>query len=271
MLLILAAALVTLETAETRIGFDPERHGAIVSLIDKTTGRDLAAPKSSVPLLYELNFEGLPPLTEASAKQVTVKREGDRVIIVAREHEAAPVAVECQFRTEPGSPLILGRISLKCSSDLTLTSVRFPALAWQKQFDARPEREFLVLPRNDGCLIQAPASLGWLPSGPYPGSVSMQFLAHYGDAVGVYAAAYDSRCFAKNFGIEKRGDAFRLALIHRPELLPRREWRMEYEVAIGTFHGDWQVAADLYKRWAIQQPWCRRTLAQRVAEGDVPR
>jgi len=46
---------------------------------------------------------------------------------------------------------------------------------------------------------------------------------------------------------------------------------MAYDVVIGTFRGDWQIAADLYKSWAVKQPSCRRTLAERVKSGDVPR
>lgn len=270
-MILLLAALVTLETDTTRIGFDPDRNGAIVSLVDKATGRDFAAPKAVAPLLYELSFTNAPSLTETAAAGVTVKRDGDSVVIAAARHTNAAVAVECRFRTEPGSPLIFGRIAARNDSGHALTSVRFPALAWPKQLGTSPEREFLVLPRNDGCLIQSPASIGWLPSAPYPGSASMQFLAHYDDTAGLYAASYDSRCYTKSFGVEKRGDVFRMAMMHRPPIQARGEWHTEYDVAIGTFRGDWQTAADIYKKWALKQPWCRRTLAQRVAGGDVPR
>jgi hypothetical protein len=270
-MILLLAAIVTLETDATRIGFNPDRNGAIVSLVDKATGRDFTAPKTNAPLLYSLSFTNAPSVTEADAVGVTVKRDADSVVIAAARHTTAAVAVECRFRTEAGSPLIFGRIAVRNDSGHALTSVRFPALAWPKQLGASPEREFLVLPRNDGCLIQAPGNIGWLPSAPYPGSASMQFLAHYDDTAGLYAASYDSQCFTKNFGVEKRGDVFRLAMTHRPAFRSRGEWHTEYDVIIGTFRGDWQAAADIYKQWALKQPWCRRTLAQRVAGGDVPR
>jgi hypothetical protein len=38
-------------------------------------------------------------------------------------------------------------------------------------------------------------------------------------------------------------------------------------VALGVTSGTWQQTADIYKRWAIRQPWCRKTLAQR---DDLP-
>jgi hypothetical protein len=46
------AAIVTLETDNTRIGFDSARHGGIVSLVDKATGRNFASMKPTAPLLY---------------------------------------------------------------------------------------------------------------------------------------------------------------------------------------------------------------------------
>jgi hypothetical protein len=269
-MILLLATIVTLETDATRIGFDPDRNGAIVSLVDKATGRDFAATKTSTPLLYSLSFTNAPTLTEADAAGITVKRDGNSVIISTARHTNAAVAVECRFRTEPNSPLIFGRIAVRNDSGHALTGTRFPALAWPKQLGASPEREFLVLPRNDGCLIQSPGNIGWLPSASYPGSASMQFLAHYDDTAGLYAASYDSQCFTKNFGIERRGNVFRLAMTHRPAIQSRGDWQTEYDVVIGTFRGDWQTAADIYKQWALKQPWCRRTLAQRVASGDVP-
>lgn len=272
-MILLLATIVTLETDATRIGFDPARHGAIVSLVAKASGREFAAPTTTAPLLYELRFTNAPAatLTEADATDTTVKREGDSVVITAARHRNAAVAVECRFRTEPGSPLIHGRIRVRNETSGALTAVRFPALAWSNQLGASPDREFLVLPRNDGCLVQSPATAAWLPSSPYPGSASMQFLAHYDDTAGLYAATYDSQAFNKQFGVQKDKNALRLALQHFPPIQPRSEWQMAYDAVLGTFRGDWQTAVDIYKQWALKQPWCRRTLAQRVALGDVPR
>lgn len=256
------AALVTLESDTTRVAFDSTRRGGVVSLFDKATGRDFVARRPTPPLLYELRFDNAPSLTEADASEATVRRDGNAVVICCRHNGAT---VECRFAVSEA--LILGRIAVRNDTGQALTGVRFPALAWPKKM----ENDFLVLPRNDGCLLQSPGNVGWLPSCVYPGSASLQFLAHYDNAAGLYVAAYDSRGFTKSFGVEKRGEDLRLALWHLPPFMPRGEWRTDYDVAIGTFRGDWQTAADLYKRWAVRQPWCRRTLAQRVADGDVPR
>ncbi len=259
-----AAEMVTLETATTRIGFDPARHGGIVSLVDKATGREFASRNPTAPLLYELRFDSVAPLTEADATNVSLAREGQTVVITAQHSNAT---VECRFTADTATGLVLARIRVQNNTGHALGSVRFPALVWPRKL----EHDFLVLPRNDGCLIEAPGTSGPLPACVYPGSASLQFLARYDQTSGVYVATYDQAGFLKSFGVEKRGDDLRLALLHRPAVAAGGEWRTGYDVALGTFQGDWQVAANIYKRWATQQPWCRRTLAQRVAEGDVPR
>lgn len=254
---LLLAAVLTLETGTTRLGFDPERHGAVVSLVDKAIGRDFASRRSA---LYELRFDNATSLTESNSTETNVKRDGNSVIITTRHTNAT---VECRFTADAGTSLILARIAVRNETGHAMTSVRFPALAWPKAKD----HDYLVLPRCDGCIIASPGSA----SCGYPGGASLQFLAYHDSTAGVYVATHDSAGFTKSFGVEKRGDDLRLALLHQPPAVPRGDWRTEYDTAIGTFHGDWQTAADIYKRWAVHQPWCRRTLAHRVADGDVPR
>jgi hypothetical protein len=181
------------------------------------------------------------------------------------------VGVECRFRTEQGSSLIFARITVRNRSDAALASIRFPALAWPGQLGDSAADDFLVFPQCDGCLVQSPVTAGWIPTLAYPGAASMQFMALYDATAGFYLAAYDSQAFAKQFGVEKGRGFLRPVLAHLPPSQPQAEWRTEYDVVLGTFRGDWQVAADIYKSWAVKQPWCRRTLRERVAAGDVPR
>ena len=46
-----------------------------------------------------------------------------------------------------------------------------------------------------------------------------------------------------------------------------KQWQSPYEVALGVTAGTWHDTADLYKKWAIQQPWCARKLSER---DDLP-
>ncbi|MGQ9576527.1 MAG: DUF6259 domain-containing protein [Thermoguttaceae bacterium] len=268
-----AEQLVLLETEKIRVGFDRVRNGAIVSVVDKASGREFVAPKAA-PLLYELQFSGRASqpmtLSEADAEAVAISKEGQSVVVSTTHRGDLPVEVECRFRTELGSSLIFARITVHNRNGAGLLRVRFPALACSSQLGSSGDDDVLVYPRCDGCLVQSPATAGRIPELSYPGPASMQFMALHDQTAGLYLATYDAQAHTKRFGVESRGGAFRPAIWHLPPLAPRAEWRMPYDVVLGTFRGDWQTVADIYKAWAVKQLWCRRTLQERVAAGDVP-
>ncbi len=267
-----------LETDSTRASFDPAQNGAIVSLVDKRSGREFIAPKAG-PLLYELRLANptdaaAPPivLSEADALDVTVTKEGQSVIVKVPRHKNSLIAVECRFRTEPGSPLIFARITVKNQSDAALSNVRFPALSCPQQLGDSASDDFFLLPFCDGGVVPSPATNETGPEMSYPGEASMQLMAFYDGTSGIYLAAYDSQGYAKNLSVrrDRTQVILRPTLSHLPPALSRSEWGTEYDTVLGTFRGDWQAAADLYKSWALKQPWCQRTLRERVAAGDVP-
>lgn len=270
-------SVITLETDTARMRFDPAKNGAIVSLVDKASGQEFVEAKGG-PLLYELQlFVPANPmadpirLSEADALDATVTKEGQTVVVKVSRHKNSPIGVECRFRTEPGSSLIYARISVDIQSDSSLSGVQFPALSCPSQLGNTAEDDFLVYPRCDGQLVQSPASVEWIPDIQYPGTASMQFIALYGKDAGIYLATQDSEGYTKRFGVEKRRGTFRPTLTHIPPLQAHAQWKAEYDTVLGTFHGDWQAAADLYKSWAVHQPWCRHTLKERIALGDIPR
>ena len=57
------------------------------------------------------------------------------------------------------------------------------------------------------------------------------------------------------FQLVKRSASF--ALYHEYTTLaePGEDWESPYPVALGVTQGGWYDTADLYKRWAVRQPW----------------
>jgi len=272
---ILAATLthatpVTLKNDSIQLAFEPALKGALISLTDLKTGTGFIATNTAA--LYELSFlDGAKVLTTADAENATVRREGDEVVIFAPRHAGLDVAVTCRFRLVAGSPLIHSRIAVSNGLDHALRTVRFPVIDQPRVLGPDASRDCLLLPYCDGLLIRNPLGCDGLPSLSYPGSASMQCFARYSDAAGLFVAAFDSSGQTKSFAVEKRDKALRTAITHTLALLRNGTWQSDYDVVFGTFQGDWQAAADLYKTWAVKQSWCAKTLAQRVAEGDVPR
>jgi len=264
------AAPVALDNGRVRVAFEPDAHGAIVALTDLKTGTRFVTTNSAA--LYELAFlDGAKVLTTADAEGATVRRENDEIVIAAPRHAGLDVSVTCRFRLVAGSPLIHGRIAVRNGLDRVLRAVRFPVIDQPRTLGPDASRDCLLLPYCDGLLIRNPIGCDALPSVTYPGSASLQCFARYNDQAGLFVAAFDSSGQTKGFAVEKRDRALHTAVTHTLALLRRGAWQSDYDVVFGTFQGDWQAAADLYKAWAIKQRWCSQTLAQRVASGDVPR
>ena len=69
-----------------------------------------------------------------------------------------------------------------------------------------------------------------------------------------------------------------MSIAHTLPQTPASQWELGYDVALAGLRPSaglpqitWEAAADLYRQWAVRQPWCRQTMAQRVAAGDIPK
>jgi hypothetical protein len=103
----------------------------------------------------------------------------------------------------------------------------------------------------------------------YPGQwVSTQLMAYYNDAGGLYVACDDPKGLPKFIDPLLEGDGVTLGVGHFPGTHGPGETKLPYHVVLGTFHGDWYAAAEIYRNWASQQPFCATKLAQRT---DVPK
>ncbi len=269
-----AFSVGALENATTRLRFDPA-NGSILSIVDKPSGREFAGKGTP---LYELAFAGPElHLTSHDAEEVTVTEDARGVVIAAQRHKNAAVRVTCTFRASRHAPVILGRIEIRSDKPRKLAWVRFPTVAAALPLGDSGSDDAVLLPKCDGCLVTNPLANGVYANMQYPGPASMQLLAAFDKTAGLYLASYDPGGHLKRLSARKQGNALRLSVDHVPEFVLRREWRLSYDVAIATFRGGrgtgpttWEDAADLYRAWAVKQPWCRRTLAERVSAGDVP-
>jgi len=93
-------------------------------------------------------------------------------------------------------------------------------------------------------------------------------MAYYNSAGGLYAACDDATGLPKFIDRVMEEDGVTLGLGHYPGTQGPGETKLPYNVVIGTFHGDWYRAAEIYRDWATKQPFCGRKLADR---NDCPR
>lgn len=264
---LLAAGLApsaTLENDALRVVFNDTR-GSITSLVDKSTGREFVRGEGAG--LYELTLWDATRtrvnLTEREAKTHVVVRGRTTVVTSSHVERKITVRVECRLA---GPGLECG-IGIKNGSLLALYAIRFPAVEFPLRLGESAEDDRLLLPKCDGALLDNPE--GNLQGGAvsnYPGSASVQLLAFYDSAAGIRVMTLDGGGYRKAIGVMRRKAGMGLHVVHYPEVAAGKDFILPYKVEMATFHGNWEVAAVAYRKWALKQGWCRKRLQERAGE-----
>lgn len=272
----LRAETYSLESETVRLRLD-SGNASITSLADKRTGREWLDPAAPSPL-YSIEFaDGSPPVPSLAARTVHVREEPGAITVECIHPQPAGLAVTCRFQREKGSPHLLATLSLRMESPRSLAEVRYPALTLKLPFSGTGADDRVLRPECDGTLWCNPAANRATRELPYPGSASLQMMAAFDPQAGLSVASRDDRGATKVFCSSSNGKSLTLAIDHLPPRVPVQAWELGYEVDLAGLRPSagldkitWEAAADLYRDWAKQQSWCRQTLAQRIASGDVP-
>ena len=264
---------VVLENESLRVAWEAGR-GTLVSLKDKATGGEWLDAAVQTPG-YTVQLAGeKTPLTSGNATVVRARKAGEAVVVEA-EHPGRTVI--CEFRLETGGSGVLGRISVRSVEPCRIAEVRFPLVTLRLPFSGTGEDDRLLWPECDGSLLSNPLQNKPDRRFPYPGNASLQLMAAYDGAAGLCFSARDATGHAKAFCSRRSGSGLELSIAHVLPHTPVLEWKLPYDVVLAGLKPlpgmpgiTWESAAELYRPWAVQQPWSRRTMAQRVAEGDIP-
>ncbi len=184
--------------------------------------------------------------------------------------------VEVSVTLRAGDPLSRWRIAVRNRSPRWgLWQVRFPILELRPIGDDRADNA-LVLGKDRGRLVErcfdAPLGFGHgfhaeepPPVGfgqSMPGSLSMQFQTLYNQRsrTGVYIGTYDSESYAKHIRIVNSPQSLLYELGHDPIDMgkPATDYAMDYDFVLRPLDGDWFDACQIYREWALRQPWCRK-------------
>lgn len=275
---------LVLETSALRLELQQTPHLHLRQLLHKRSGQSLtgvATPRS----LYALTLLA----ADGAAQQVTAERAASttaQVVATAAGKELRirqsgwpdlNLAVEMTILAPVDDPLLRCSIRVENGTGRKLQTVRFP------QFNVGDLTaggdDFLVLPALAGSLVEKPAQAwrtGQSVSLSYPGNLSAQFLAYQNRTAGVYLAGSDAAGHPMSLAAIKLAGGLQLwhdytpvadAANRAPAGGSDKVWASPYPVMLGVTQGSWCDTADLYKRWAVQQPWCARRLAQR---DDIP-
>ena len=282
-----------------RLLIELDAGGALRAVIDKRTGRNYieAPPEFGRPLfriiLTEIDDRGhvLPGEIEldallASSCSLEKDASGTRLTVHYRLIDGLPIDVICNVTLDEDAPLSRWTISVNNRSELAVKEIVYPVVHAVYQLGDSKYDDRIVIPRHDGHLVGNPDVHPWESDGIprdnqrylYPGEgknlpagMSAQLSAYYDADGGLYMAVHDESGQPKRLGpvVIAPNDVkqFDCSPAHICSELPGQSIDIAYETVIGCFDGDWQAAADIYKRWAVTTAWCARTVAER---DDIP-
>lgn len=156
------------------------------------------------------------------------------------------------------------RLELSGPGAAHYSAVEYPVL---DGLQSRGNQSYLAHAYATGLLIQDPLkalpSRGGLRFCPYPESfsgASMQLMAYYHPKrAGLCLMALDGQGHQKWLNAYKKQGKLRLSHMYGCEELGGEVIRQPYDFVIRLYDGSgWEQAADLYRAFAHQQPWCEK-------------
>ncbi|MGA1872156.1 MAG: DUF6259 domain-containing protein, partial [Thermoplasmatota archaeon] len=258
------ASTISIGNDHIEIVLNKDVKGGISRIIDKGTGIDLRGNKVPPPLNLMLMYEtgsGTDVVLQWDAESAAFSNETgtgfSRIRIEYSRFRGNDLNATATIELADDSTLADFRLDVQNDEDFTLTSVFFPVVWGLGQIGDSAEDDRLFYPGGDGIVVRDPLRFedDLHMTDIYPSTASMQVMCHYDpDEAGLYLAAYDENGYPKKptmdfmeWSSEKHLAAFFEHLV--PEHAGN-DYSMDYDCKLGTFHGDWYDAAEIYSGWA---------------------
>lgn len=275
-----------LETINDLLKFDG--NGSLVSFKAKVAPEQEFIEEPGIHPAFEIQYlddKGIfRRISSCSAEGVNVQEEenGRKTLVFEYTRLAGMnLSAKVQISASPGEEFSYWSISVSNGEGLRITDVQFPFIIVKYRLNSLANTEAIVRPFNAGQLIQAPkpemlevdCPHAWQfhpensATAQYPGLTFAQFLAFYNDRAGIYVACNDTQGHIKLIKPVHRGKGIRLGIAHVGDWPLNGERKLEYEVVVGSFQGDWYSAAEIYREWSRKQHWAKNCLKKR---DDMP-
>ncbi|NLS93147.1 MAG: hypothetical protein GXX96_13405 [Planctomycetaceae bacterium] len=281
------AGRLVLRNEQSTMVLDKDGGGAIVSLVDNVTGRELVARDPATPL-FRL---GLSRPGDTSGELIWLtSRDAEDVAHAVEERGSCKVArltfkklggrqlkADCTVSVSPENGKFLWQLAVEGPEALILERVEFPSVVLRVPSREDDADDAFVAGSVKGGVYPQPSQ--WPVGsgvGPLsqPGPLAAQFGCYYDASCGFYSATQDSRGYPKRLRSRRTASGIEFIWERCCYHELAKPFELGYAVAQATFRSqdralptDWRDAADLYKAWALKQPWCTHTLAER---DDVP-
>ncbi len=184
------------------------------------------------------------------------------------------IAVTCTARVSAADPGVHWRLAARFADTLTLEEVQFPFVVVAAPLHAGAAGEAVVMGNTKGGVSPRPSE--WKPTtrlaARQPGSLAAAFIAYCDATGGLTLAAHDGQGYPKTAEVRRVAEGLELDFDHHCFATPALA--LDYDTVLTPFRSpdparptDWRDGADVYKAWAVTQPWCAHPLAER---SDLP-
>ncbi len=273
-----AADLVTLTSDRTTVVLDRQRQGAVVSIVDNTTDAEFIDPPAASEL-FAIGWSRpgdtsgtLQRLTARDAAEIQWQVRDQSVTATYQRLGGNDVTVSCTVSVEAATGEHCWQLGVSGSAAMMLEEVNFPTLALRAPLLDEGQADAVVMGLTKGGVFHQPVqwSVGRGLSVTQPGQLAAQFGCYYSPQAGLLSYSRDARGFPKRLDCRRTKEGLQWIWQHRCYQCVDEPFELAYQVSTTTFVGaptDWRDGADIYKRWAVTQPWCAVPYAQR---SDVP-
>jgi hypothetical protein len=255
-----------------------ETKGGLAAFVDLKTARNFIeeeAPLFRITLSkggQEHHFSGLD--AHDYNVEMTSTSGAESITVQYYQIGSLDIDVTCRMTLEPGSVLSYWHISVRNGTDYGVRTLEYPVVLAPPVLGDTDDDDYYIYGMMGGARTRSPGrdkkarvrDYQWLPI-QYPGVLTLQLHAYYDQDAGLYIATYDSAGNIKSFDLRFTDNAFDLSVQHRYNEQPGLSFDLPYPTVLGVFRDDWYEAADLYKVWAHQQPWCAKKTIER---DDLP-
>ncbi len=253
--------------------------------------RELLIPEHTRLPLFKIEFMSdrgeFKTVTSSEAKEVTAARtrnqDGQTITIEYKEIAQLPVDGRVIIRCPANESLTYWNLEVNNRTTSWIGHIQFPVIEVPFDEPGKGLDSHILSSFADGVLSgpvgpETPVGAwgGQERDAPeiwrfnnYPGQwTSTQLMAYYNDVGGLYVALDDPTGLPKFIDPLMERDGVTMGLGHYPGTRGPGVTKLPYNVVLGTFHGDWYAAAEIYRNWASKQPFCRTKLAERT---DIPK
>ncbi|HNW56179.1 MAG TPA: DUF6259 domain-containing protein [Bacteroidales bacterium] len=262
---------ITISNDKVMLTFDRST-GSLISFTDLADSCDFLDKIVTPGSLWKVDIakpSSVRTIDVSSASKFRLSKPDRGTIIMEwmnfREPEDKKLKVTTKVNLETGKSMSSWKISIDGIEGKLIDKVSFPIIKGIKD----QGKEELAVPSWMGEIMKNPRSHLSESQGKvkkfewsYPGPLSLQCIALYNpEKCGFYASCDDSLAYKKSFSFSL--DTLN-TLVYQMNNYPSynsvsNSYIPSYSAIIGSFKGDWTVAASIYSEWGTKQDWCRES------------